>query len=206
MATARCLFVVSDTVLIEGRGLVLLPGIKPEGDERFRLDDVVELRRPDKSTIRVKISGIEMLNPTPPNGGFAIILKDLVRKEDAPIATEVWSIPNILDYSAKGVTRSPLRENPALVLLLCCAFPIEIVVSLCGAIINLYSPSIWWILLTRIKVFAGLQFYCGLASAVISIGLYWRRTFQPKPWYLTLNLVINFSIVICAIIWFIANL
>jgi hypothetical protein len=44
MATARCLFVVSDTFAIKGRGLVLIPGIKPEGDERFRVGDIVELR------------------------------------------------------------------------------------------------------------------------------------------------------------------
>jgi|SRR5580692_11353064 hypothetical protein len=92
MATARCLFVVSDTFAIKGRGLVLIPGIKPEGDERFRVGDIVELRKPDKAIARVKISGIEMLYPPPPNGGLPIMLKDMTEKNDVPLGTEVWSI------------------------------------------------------------------------------------------------------------------
>jgi len=92
VATPRCLFVVSHTFSITGRGLVLVPGIKPEGDEQFRIGDVVELRKPGNAVARVKISGIEILNPIPHDGRFPIMLQDVIEKSDVPIGTEVWSV------------------------------------------------------------------------------------------------------------------
>jgi hypothetical protein len=90
-ANPRCLFVVSDTFIIRGRGIVLCPGIIPKGEERFRWGDSVELRRPDGTVLRVKIA-IELLSPTPKDGSFPILLAEPSRKEDVPIGTEVWSI------------------------------------------------------------------------------------------------------------------
>jgi hypothetical protein len=44
---ARRLFVVEDAFAIKDRGLVLVPGILPSGDERFRPGDRIRLRKPD---------------------------------------------------------------------------------------------------------------------------------------------------------------
>jgi hypothetical protein len=89
---ARRLFVVEDTFLIKGRGLVPVPGIVPEGEERFRLGDLIVIKRPDGSCLGATIGGIEIFS-TPPRtrDDFAIVLKDL-NKEDVPIGSEVWSV------------------------------------------------------------------------------------------------------------------
>jgi hypothetical protein len=55
--------VVEDTFTIKGRGLVLVPGILPEGDERFRAGDPILLRKPDGSAIATTIGGLELLCP-----------------------------------------------------------------------------------------------------------------------------------------------
>lgn len=90
----RCLFTVSDTFLIRGRGLVPVPGIVPVGQERFHVGDPVLLKRPDGSELRAVISGIEIPYRDPnPNPSFPILLKNL-GKEDVPIGTEVWSVDN----------------------------------------------------------------------------------------------------------------
>jgi hypothetical protein len=49
---ARRLFVVEDTFLIQGRGLVPVPGIIPQGEERFTVGDSILLLRPDGSCLR----------------------------------------------------------------------------------------------------------------------------------------------------------
>jgi len=90
---ARCLFVVSDTFIIKGRGIILIPGIKPQGDERFRVGDIVELRKPNGIATHAKIAGIEMFTPPPADGSFPILLKESsVEIADVPIGTEVWSL------------------------------------------------------------------------------------------------------------------
>jgi len=86
---ARCLFAVEDTFTIRGRGLVLVPGIIPDGDERFRVGDRIVLRKPDNSSIDAQIGGLEMLSPNPRHE-VVILLKTLT-KEDVPVGTEVWS-------------------------------------------------------------------------------------------------------------------
>ena len=88
--TSRCLFVVEDSFLIRGRGLVLVPGIIPEGDERFRVGNPIRLKRPDGSAIDTSIGGLELVCPNP-RMDAVIMLNDL-SKEDVPIGTEVWSI------------------------------------------------------------------------------------------------------------------
>lgn len=87
---ARRLFTVTDTFLIRARGLVLVPGIVPIGDERFRIGDPLRLIRPDGLEIETAVGGLEMFTgTTKPDmpvllGGFS--------KEDVPIGTEVWSV------------------------------------------------------------------------------------------------------------------
>lgn len=55
---ARRLFTIEDTFLIEGRGLVPVPGIVPQGEERFRIGDPISLKRPDGSEIEWKMGGL----------------------------------------------------------------------------------------------------------------------------------------------------
>jgi hypothetical protein len=90
---ARCLFVVEDAFVIKGRGLVPIPGILTQGDERFRVGDPLLFRRPDGTCLEWKIGGIEMIHATPPRprNEVVFLLKDLGR-DDVPIGTEVWSV------------------------------------------------------------------------------------------------------------------
>ncbi|WZO98811.1 hypothetical protein EP7_000402 [Isosphaeraceae bacterium EP7] len=62
---ARLLFTVEDTFEIRNRGLVLVPGIIPEGDERFRIGAPITLLRPDGSSLDAQIGGIDMFSPIP---------------------------------------------------------------------------------------------------------------------------------------------
>lgn len=87
---ARRLFTVEDTFLIHNRGLVLVPGIIPEVEERFRAGDPIILLRPDGSSIEVKIGGLELLDPNP-RYDVVIMLKGM-SKNDVPVGTEVWSV------------------------------------------------------------------------------------------------------------------
>jgi hypothetical protein len=87
---SRKLFTVEDTFLIQGRGLVLVPGIVPQGDERFRVGDPVLLKRPDGSTLTWKIGGLEIISGARRSGDVPILLVGLDKK-DLPIGTEVWS-------------------------------------------------------------------------------------------------------------------
>lgn len=62
---ARLLFTVEDTFVIRGRGLVMAPGIVPEGEGRFHVGDRITLRRPDGSYFDTQIGGLELLDPNP---------------------------------------------------------------------------------------------------------------------------------------------
>ena len=79
--------------MIKGRGLVLVPGIVPQDEERFRVGDPILLKRPDDSHLGWTIGGIEMISCTAPRSrnDLPILLKDL-NKEDVPIGSEVWSV------------------------------------------------------------------------------------------------------------------
>ncbi len=88
---ARLLITVEDTFYIKkGRGVVPAPGIIPFADERIFAGAPILLRRPDGTTQRWKIGGIEMPNPPPPRGDIFILLSGLT-KEDVSIGTEIWS-------------------------------------------------------------------------------------------------------------------
>jgi hypothetical protein len=95
---ARRLFTVEDTFLIEGRGIVPVPGIEPQGDERFRIGDSIILKRPDGSEIEWQIGGLELLCPRPRPDEVVVLLRGL-GKDDIPIGTEIWSVDNDCDTS-----------------------------------------------------------------------------------------------------------
>lgn len=72
------LFIVDNTFLIPGRGLILTPG---PGKKPANLGDKIKLIRPDKSVIETIIIGMSF------NDNRDI----LVEKElNVPIGTEVW--------------------------------------------------------------------------------------------------------------------
>ena len=88
----RRLFVVQDTLAIQGRGLVLIPGILPEADECFRVGDPILLRKPDGSAITTQIDALELMCSNP-HGAVVVMLKKF-DKDDVPVGTEVWSVAN----------------------------------------------------------------------------------------------------------------
>jgi hypothetical protein len=90
---ARHLFTVEDTFIIEGRGLVPIPGIVPQGNERFKVGDAIRLKRPDGSEIEWQIGGLELLCPPPRKDEVVILLKGL-GNDEVPIGTEFWSVDN----------------------------------------------------------------------------------------------------------------
>jgi hypothetical protein len=88
---ARRLFIVEDTFVIKGRGLVPVPGIVPQGEERFRVGDAILLMRPDGSSFAWQIGGLELISGGPPRDDVVVLLKGL-GTEDVPVGTEVWSV------------------------------------------------------------------------------------------------------------------
>jgi hypothetical protein len=86
---ARRLFTVEETFVIE-RGLILVPDIVPEGTERFRVGDMIELRFIDGTCTQVPIAGLGLCSPNP-NHTLPVMLPATFQKSDVPIGTEVWS-------------------------------------------------------------------------------------------------------------------
>jgi hypothetical protein len=86
---SRLLFIVEDSFEVKGRGLVILPGILPVGDENFHVGDPILLMRPDGSQLRTTIGGLELMTPNPRND-VVIMFKNLSNR-DITVGTEVWS-------------------------------------------------------------------------------------------------------------------
>ncbi len=92
------LFTVVDTFSIEGRGIVLIPGISYTTHTKFTISkgSPLRLRKPDSSTLDTEIRDLERLSyltfkpieerETP------ILLPKEIHKEDIPIGTEVYLI------------------------------------------------------------------------------------------------------------------
>jgi hypothetical protein len=90
---ARCLLIVAEIFFIKGRGLVPVPGILCQGEERFRVGDPLLLKRPDGSCLEWKIGGIELISCSPPRPkNEVVILLQGLSKDDVPIETQVWSV------------------------------------------------------------------------------------------------------------------
>ncbi len=88
----RMLFKVEHCFEIRNHGVVILPGIVPQGYQRFRVGDSLELRRPDGTAVITSIVGLEFMNPMPANHALAVVLPTQLTKVDVPVGTEVWSI------------------------------------------------------------------------------------------------------------------
>ena len=57
------LFTVTETIVVPGLGIVLLPELKPVGTEKFNVGDPLRLRRPNGREDSVRIGGLEFLQP-----------------------------------------------------------------------------------------------------------------------------------------------
>jgi hypothetical protein len=90
----RRLLVIEGAFLIPRRGLVLVPEVHLRVDERLRVGDPILLKKPDGSTIRTNIGGIEVCcgsRNQQPQCEMHVLLREM-SKEDAPPGTEVWTI------------------------------------------------------------------------------------------------------------------
>lgn len=85
----RKLFTVAETLIVPGRGIVLVPGIAPVGNERFHVGDPLLLKRPDGMEMATTIGSLEFLCPNPDNE-VVVVLHEF-GKDDVPVGTEVWS-------------------------------------------------------------------------------------------------------------------
>ena len=88
---SRLLFTVTETFTIQGRGVVLLPELKPIEQERFKVGDPLLLKRPDGVEDRVSIAGLELLKPLKGRCELVVMLSGK-EKSEIPIGTEVWSV------------------------------------------------------------------------------------------------------------------
>jgi hypothetical protein len=86
----RRLFTVTNRFNVKGRGVVLLPGLKPIDEKRFQVGDAIRLKRPDGVELTVPIAGLELPHPNPKYE--CLVLLHELDQEDVPIGTEVWSV------------------------------------------------------------------------------------------------------------------
>jgi hypothetical protein len=87
----RLLFTISETFTVQGRGIVLLPELRPVEHEHFRVGDPLRLKRPDGSEDLVPIGGLNFLCGAGEKCEVVIMLSGK-EKGYAPIGTEVWSV------------------------------------------------------------------------------------------------------------------
>jgi hypothetical protein len=83
------LLTVEDRFLIQGRGVVVLPGLPEPAAVGLRPGCRVEIRRAGRPPISAKVGGLEVPTCTPI--GRPLILLVGVATEDVPVGSEVWS-------------------------------------------------------------------------------------------------------------------
>jgi hypothetical protein len=76
---------------IKGRGLVPVPYIVPEGDERFRVGDPITLKRPDGLHLEWTIESTEIRRGTLPDQNDLVIVLRGLDQDDLPVGSEFWS-------------------------------------------------------------------------------------------------------------------
>jgi len=82
---ALLLMTVEDTFDIRGRGLVLVPGVSH--DVACRVQDWIEVRRPNGTSLSTRIAGIEGIGVPVQR---VLCLPPEIRKTDVPIGSEIW--------------------------------------------------------------------------------------------------------------------
>ena len=85
------LFTVTETFVVPGRGVVLLPELRPVAEEKFKIGDPLRLRRPNGVEDSVRIGGLEFLKPFDGKCQLVVMLTGM-GKQDIPVGTEVWSV------------------------------------------------------------------------------------------------------------------
>lgn len=93
---ARCLFTVEDRIVLSGRGLMLVPGIVTQGEERFRVGDPIQIRRPDGSVLEWKIGALPMVHVQKPLD-TVVVLMDGLNENDVPVGAQIWSVDHTSD-------------------------------------------------------------------------------------------------------------
>ena len=97
MAEPEFIFKVEDTFTITGRGVCAV-GLRHTQLGSLRPGDTVELRRPDRSVLRMLVAGVEWRATyagTPPpveERRFPVLLSPIVTKSDVPLGSEVWVV------------------------------------------------------------------------------------------------------------------
>lgn len=82
-------FKVVDTFSLENFGLVVVADAKSK-EVNVIVDEMIEVVRPDGSSFKTKVAGIQMISPYDPERRFSFSLPKGIRKEDIPIGTEIW--------------------------------------------------------------------------------------------------------------------
>jgi hypothetical protein len=86
----RRLFTVTHTFTVAGRGLVLVPGLIPIGEECFKAGDPILLRFPNGRETMTRIGSLEVPLPNPRNEVLVMLTQTV--KDDVPVGTEAWSV------------------------------------------------------------------------------------------------------------------
>ena len=94
------LFTVADVFMIEGRGCILVPGLRTEpGSANVNQGARIRLQAPAGKIIDTSIKAIEMLSyrVRPEMIFWPILLPDDIAKNDVPIGTEVYLLEDELE-------------------------------------------------------------------------------------------------------------
>jgi hypothetical protein len=86
---ARHLSTVEDVLVIDGRGLIVAPGILPGGDWRISIGDRITLEKPDGSRLEADIMGMNMFGARGPRC-IPLLLGGELTRADVPIGTKLW--------------------------------------------------------------------------------------------------------------------
>jgi len=88
----RRLFRVRERFTIHNRGIVLVPGIIPIGNEQFQIGQKLQLRFNDGTNLIVTIAGLDASNPAAHGGAMPVLLSGQLTRQQVPVDTEVWSV------------------------------------------------------------------------------------------------------------------
>ena len=86
------LFTVTEMFVVPGRCVVLLPELKPVGEEKFKVGDPLRLRRPNGVEEVVQVGGLEFLKPLDARKCQLVVTLSGMEQADVPVGTEVWSV------------------------------------------------------------------------------------------------------------------
>jgi hypothetical protein len=86
------LIVVNDIFELQDGTLHFSPAVPSAviDREHLKAGDSLELRRPDGTTVKTTLHGLDW--PVPFNGRMGLSVKKPLRKTDVPVGTEIWKI------------------------------------------------------------------------------------------------------------------